>query len=58
MNDVQKKQWQAFIHRNALVPMELSAVIVELRKFLLPVLESSSLGNEVGLAWRAVDGWR
>ena len=59
MNDVQKKkQWQAFINRNALEPMELSTVIVELREFLLPVLESISLGGESKLAWRAVDGWR
>lgn len=59
MNDVQKKkQWQAFISRNALEPIELSAVIVELREFLLPVLEAISLGDEVELTWRAVDGWR
>lgn len=59
MNDVQKeKQWQAFIRKNTLEPMELSAVVMDLREFLLPVLTSISLGDDVRLAWRAADGWR
>jgi hypothetical protein len=41
INDVQKnRQWQAFLRKNALDPMPLARVIVDLREFLLPVLAS------------------
>ncbi len=59
INDAQKeRQWQAFIRRNALEPMVFSAVITDLREFLVPVLESISLGSDLKMAWRAAEGWR
>ena len=39
------KQWQAFLRKNPLSPMSLSAIIKELREFLLPVLLSDAALN-------------
>lgn len=59
INDTQKeKQWQAFIRRNALERMALSAVITDLREFLVPILVSISLGSDLKMAWQAAEGWR
>lgn len=49
------KQWQAFLRKNALSPMSLSEVIMELREFLLPVLLTESVLN---MNWQAGEGWR
>lgn len=55
---VEEKQWQAFVRRNALEPMALLAVVTDLREFLLPVLASISGSSKLDMAWRAGDGWR
>jgi hypothetical protein len=56
INDTHKtKQWQAFLSKNALLPMSLPEVIADLREFLLPVLLSDSAHN---MNWQAGDGWR
>jgi len=42
-NDAQKqRQWQAFLKKNQLEPVELSQVITSLRAWLLPMLLDSS----------------
>jgi hypothetical protein len=57
--DAQKgRQWQAFLRKNAIDPIPLAEVVTDLRKFLLPVLESASANTSHDLAWRAGDGWR
>jgi hypothetical protein len=59
INDAQKgKQWQAFLGKNALEQMPLAAVIADLRKFLLPVLDSVAGRIELRLNWRASNGWQ
>lgn len=59
VTDAQKgRQWQAFQRKNAIDPMPLTEVIADLRKFLLPVLESAAANASYGLTWRAGDGWR
>jgi len=41
-NDAQKqRQWQAFLKKNQLEPVELSQVITSLRAWLLPILVDS-----------------
>jgi hypothetical protein len=56
INDVHKiKQWQAFLRKNALSPISLSKVIIELREFLLPPLHSDSA---IQMNWQAGKGWR
>lgn len=57
--DAQKaKQWQAFLHKNALPPMPLAAVIADLREFLLPVLKAMATQDRLDANWRAGDGWQ
>lgn len=57
--DAQKgRQWQAFLRKNAIDPIPLAGVVTDLRKFLLPVLESASANTSHDLAWRAGEGWR
>lgn len=59
VNDVQKeKQWQAFLRKNALVPMSLATVINDLREFLLPVLAVISAHGRLDMVWLAGEGWR
>lgn len=59
INDMQKeRQWQAFVRKNALEPIELSAVITDLRDFLMPVLVSIATGANLDMTWRAGDGWK
>jgi hypothetical protein len=59
INDVQKeKQWQAFLRKNTLDPVQLAVVITDLREFLLPVLAANSVGSSHDMAWRAGEGWR
>ena len=58
VDEAQKqKQWQAFIQKNALEPVALSAVVADLRQFLLPVLESISAGREFEATWRTGERW-
>lgn len=59
INDIQKgMQWQAFLRKNALDPMPLADVIVDLREFLSPVLEAISSQDSLDMDWRAGEGWR
>jgi hypothetical protein len=58
INDDQKgKQWQAFLRKNALDPMPLGDVIVDLREFLSPVLGWAASSTELHMDWRAGKGW-
>jgi hypothetical protein len=58
INDDQKgKQWKAFLRKNALDPMPLGDVIVDLREFLSPVLGSAASSTELHMDWRAGEGW-
>ena len=52
------KQWQAFQRKNMLEPMLLSAVIDDLREFLLPALASVTKGTSCDGLWRAGTGWQ
>ncbi|QTD44942.1 nucleotidyl transferase AbiEii/AbiGii toxin family protein [Ottowia testudinis] len=57
LDEQKAKQWQAFQRKNALESIPLPAVIVELRKWLMPVL--TALATESGCThqWRAGKGW-
>ena len=58
VHDIQKgKQWQGFLRKNALEPMQLTTVVADLRDFLLPVLVSVAMSRSHDLVWRAGDGW-
>ena len=59
INDAQKeKQWQAFLRKNAIAPLRLSAVIVDLRDFLLPILAAVAAGGSHDHPWRVGSGWK
>ena len=59
IHDAQKKkQWLAFLSKNAMEPMPLALVIADLRKFLLPVLHSVAESTGLRMNWRAGEGWR
>lgn len=59
INDAQKgKQWQGFLRKNALDPMSLATVVVDLRDFLMPVLAAIAAGGSHDYPWRAVAGWQ
>ena len=59
INDGQKnKPWQASLRKNALEPMALPQMVADLRKFLLPVLDSVSTNASLHLAWQSDVGWR
>ncbi len=59
INDAQKvRQWQGFVRKIALDPVELSAVITDLRDFLLPVLVSIATGANLDMTWRPGDQWQ
>jgi len=59
INDAQKvRQWRAFVRKNALDPIELSAVITDVRDFLLPVLLSAATGADLDMRWRPGDQWQ
>ena len=58
VHDIQKgKQWQGFLRKDALEPMQLTTVVADLRDFLLPVLVSVAMSRSHDLVWRAGDGW-
>ncbi|MBK9954221.1 MAG: nucleotidyl transferase AbiEii/AbiGii toxin family protein [Rhodocyclaceae bacterium] len=57
--DAQKgKQWLGFLRKNALDPMSLATVVVDLRDFLMPVLAAIAAGGSHDYPWRAVAGWQ
>lgn len=59
INDAQKgKQWQGFLRKNALDPMSLATVVVDLRDFLMPVLAAIAAGGSHDYPWRAGVGWQ
>ena len=59
INDAQKgKQWQGFLRKNALDPISLATVVVDLRDFLMPVLAAISAGGSHDYPWRAGAGWQ
>ena len=59
INDTQKdKQWQGFLRKNALDPISLATVVVDLRDFLMPVLAAISAGGSHDYPWRAGAGWQ
>lgn len=59
INDAQKgKQWQGFLRKNALDPMSLATVVVDLRDFLMPVLAAIAAGGSHDYPWRADAGWQ
>lgn len=59
INDAQKgKQWQGFLRKNALDPMSLATVVVDLRDFLMPVLAAIAAVGSHDYPWRAVAGWQ
>ena len=59
INDAQKgKQWQGFLRKNALEPMSLATVVVDLRDFLIPVLAAIAAGSRHDYPWRAGAGWQ
>lgn len=59
INDAQRgKQWQGFLRKNALDPMSLATVVVDLRDFLMPVLAAIAAGGSHDYPWRAVAGWQ
>jgi hypothetical protein len=59
INDAQKgKQWQGFLRKNALDPMSLATVVVDLRDFLMPVLAAIAAGGSLDYPWRAGTGWQ
>ena len=59
INDAQKgKQWQGFLRKNALDPMSLATVVVDLRDFLMPVLAAIAAGSSHDYPWRAGARWQ
>ena len=59
INDAQKgKQWQGFLRKNALDPMSLATVVVDLRDFLMPVLAAIAAGGSQDYPWRSGAGWQ
>ena len=59
ISDAQKgKQWQGFLRKNALDPMPLATVVVDLRDFLMPVLAAIAAGGSHDYPWRAGAGWQ
>lgn len=57
--DAQKgKQWLGFLRKNALDPMSLATVVVDLRDFLMPVLAAIAAGGSHDYPWRAGAGWK
>lgn len=59
INDAQKgKQWQGFLRKNALDPMSLATVVVDLRDFLMPVLAAIAAGGSHDHPWRVGAGWQ
>ena len=59
ISDAQKgKQWQGFLRKNALDPMPLATVVVDLREFLMPVLAAIAAGGSHDYPWRAGAGWQ
>lgn len=59
INDAQKgKQWQGFLRKNALDPMSLAMVVVDLRNFLMPVLAAIAAGGSHDHPWRGGAGWQ
>ena len=59
INDAQKgKQWQGFLRKNALDPMSLATVVVDLHDFLMPVLTAIAAGGSHDCPWRAGAGWQ
>lgn len=53
-----KKQWQAFLRKNALDKTPLVTVVGDLRGFLLPVLSAIAAGAAHDHPWRAGAGWQ
>lgn len=53
-------QWKGFVRKGKLTdaPTDLSAVIRELRPFLLPVASAVAEGKEFDTSWRARGPWR
>ncbi|HZW26613.1 MAG TPA: nucleotidyl transferase AbiEii/AbiGii toxin family protein [Gallionella sp.] len=59
VDDAQKvKQWQAFLRKNALEPMQLASLIADLREFLLPVLAAIAANKGFDMDWLGGQGWR
>ena len=59
INDAQKgKQWQGFLRKNALDPMSLATVVVDLRDFLIPVLAAIAASGSHDYPWRSGAGWQ
>ncbi len=56
-DDQKKKQWLAFLRKNALEPMSFVTVISDLREFLLPVLAAAATGGRHEMIWLAEAGW-
>ncbi len=55
----QQSQWQAFLRTNDLAqaPPDFTVVLDEVRRFLLPVLQTVSQGQMMPGAWRAPGPW-
>ncbi len=56
--DRQKQtQWQAFLNKNALDPVPLTAVLDLLRRFLMPTLNAASDRTSLVDYWQARSDW-
>lgn len=51
-------QWTAFVRRNALGSVELSAVLQAVRTFALPPLRAAATQASFAERWTPADGWR
>jgi hypothetical protein len=57
-DEKKSQQWEAFQRKNALEAASLMAVILELQKFLQPVLRNISTGASIACLWISGMGWR
>lgn len=57
LDEQKTKQWQAFLRKNSLEPMQLPEVIAALCEFLLPVLTALTAGDGFDRQWCVGAGW-
>lgn len=55
---LKKRQWHAFLRKNALDDASLVAVVDDLRDFLLPLLSAIAAGGSYDHPWGAGAGWQ
>jgi hypothetical protein len=58
--DVEGKrdQWNGFLRKNGLPPVDLAVVVAEVSEFLLPILANLSVGSAFEMSWSPGGPWQ